>query len=871
MTLAMKRILNQFHYIYKPSQEQPRFSKVWLKHFIQSLSSLALVVTIVSHAQIVQAAVTITRTSSPIFFMDDDNTPQIRGMYVSYKITNTGAAINDAWVKLNMPAFGAVGAKVTLGQYEDGLTELGSLATGETKTAFFYVYTPEAMSGQNGSVTISESHTVQVYEGNPTQAGTQLSSSSFTFTEIQDTIAASANKVNSVNITTSQAGDLLTVQVSGDAGTIGNPPEQSFSPAVYSDWRSDILQLISSDVVYGSSSFKDQLSFSLLPTSTTYTATYVFKILGSTSGNISLSPVGEIASGNQIKHTSTSNFASFSIPPIASPSGVTISGHVWQDADGSANNSFTNIKTGTEGGTNAGGLNAILVDSTGKVIAVTAVLPDGTYTFTGISGNQSNVSIRLSTTTGTVGQTAPTASIPLGWINTSPLTTLSFNIGTSNVVGQDFGIEQLPNTDDKTAASQTNPGGTTTVQGPSLSGTDPEDGVLGTGKTFRLNPASNGTLYYNGGAVLSPTLITNYDPTKLTIDPQDGTVTVSFTYAAIDAAGKEDPTPATVTMPFSAANLITCPVGSTATGSGYATGGIGQYLTKNAIYWLDWNCGATTQFNPGDTITKTWTAPNGISVTATLSDITKTLEPYTSGAYFGDRLQNLYNGPTSTGLINRNDAEDPSYKITFSTTLNGVPIPSDIVTAEAESTDGPNEFASWTTDGDPWQPLEAAPNSSLKATFSNGGKTIYMDDNPDGGFGVLVALAQNVSNITVNMNAGGKEAIAFGIMIPFDYGDAPATYGSASHYTRRLASGGSQPTTPTNVNSLTMATLSYNSPYLGAIGADPETANQPTVNADGDKLNGDNDEDAFTTLPIVSASGTRHSVCVGRLQQKWGV
>jgi uncharacterized repeat protein (TIGR01451 family) len=544
------------------------------------------------------------------------------------------------------------------------------------------------------------------------------------------------------------------------------------------------------------------------------------------------------------------------------PATFSVSGRVWNDADGNL------AVNGSEAGTNAGSTNLTVyaVNGSGNVVGkATVSAADGTYSFSGLLAG--NYTLRLSNNSSVaIGSPAPAASLPSGWINTgenrngiTETTTpgeIAVTVSTANVINQNFGIEQLPNTDDVNASSQTNPGGTNTIQVPALSGTDPEDGTLGSGKSFKIvTLPTTGTLSYNGSAMTAGQIISNYDPTRLTIDPNDGAITVSFTYAAIDAAGKEDPTPATVTMPFSP-NLITCPVGSTATGSGYATGGIGQYLTKNAIYWLDWSCGATTQFNPGDIITKTWTAPNGISVTATLSNITKPLEPYTSGSHVGDRLQNLYNGPTSTGLINRNDAEDPSYKVTFSMTLNGVPIPSDIVTAEAESTDGPNEFASWTTDGDPWQPLEAAPNSSLKTTFSNGGRTIYMDDNPDGGFGVLVALAQNVSNITVNMNAGGKEAIAFGIMIPFDYGDAPATYGSASHYTRRLASGGSQPTTATNVNSLTMATLSYNTPYLGAIGADPETANQPTANADGDKLNGDNDEDAFTTLPTVPASGT---------------
>jgi hypothetical protein len=823
------------------------------RSYLKYIGSTALVLLCVSLAQVAQASVTITRTSSPIFYMNDDNSPALRGMYVSYQITNTGGAINDAWVKLDMPVYGTAGIKVTLAQYEDGLVQLGTMQAGETKTAFFYVYTPQAMAGQNSSLAISESHTVRVYEGNPTSSGIQLSNSSFTFTEIQDTIDASANKANRVTITSSQTGDLLTVEVDGDAGNIGTPPVQSFSPAVFADWPASTLELVSTNVTYGTTSFINQLLFNFTSTNTLYTATYVFKIRGGSAGAVSLSPVGQIASGNQIKHTNTANFRSFIL--------VNVSGKVWDDANNSANNTFTNINTGSEAGTNAGGLNAILVESTGNVLSTTPVAADGTYSLS-VGANQSNVTIRLSTSPGTAGSAAPAASLPTNWIGTSPLTTAAFNIVTSNITGRDFGIEQLPNTTDVTASPQPNPGNTATVQAATLAGSDPEDGPLGTGKMFKiLTLPTNGTLYYPNAsnvpiAITAGQVISNYDPTKLTIDPNDGAITVSFTYAAIDAAGKEDPTPATAAMPFTVANAITCPVGSTATGSGYATGGIGQYITKNAIYWLDWSCGAITQFKPGDTVTKTWTAPNGISVTATVSNITKTLHPYNTGSWGGDKLDDLYTGVNPIGLRNLNASEDPSYKITFSMTLNGVPIPSDIVTAEAEDTGWSNESATWTTDGDPWQPLEAAPNSSLKTTFSNGGKTIYMDDNPDGGGGVLVALTENVSNITVNMNAGGNEAIAFGIMIPFDYGDAPATYGSASHYTRRHASGGSQPTTPTNVNSLTMATLSYNIPYLGAIGSDPEKANQPTANADGDKLNGDNDEDAFTTLPNIPASGT---------------
>jgi uncharacterized repeat protein (TIGR01451 family) len=236
---------------------------------------------------------------------------------------------------------------------------------------------------------------------------------------------------------------------------------------------------------------------------------------------------------------------------------VTIAGQVWDDADNSANNTFTNINTGTETGTNAGSLNAILVDASGNVIATTLVNADGTYSFSNITASQTNVSIRLSTTAGTVGSAAPTSDIPVNWTNTSPLAQTSFNIGTSNIPGKDFGVEQLPNTNGVTAASQNNPGGTNTVQVSALSGTDPEDGSLGTGKSFKIvTLPTNGALSYNGTAVIVGQLIDNYDPTKLTIDPNDGAITVSFTYAAVDAAGKEDPTPATTTMPFTGSTVV---------------------------------------------------------------------------------------------------------------------------------------------------------------------------------------------------------------------------------------------------------------------------------------------------------------------------
>ena len=238
---------------------------------------------------------------------------------------------------------------------------------------------------------------------------------------------------------------------------------------------------------------------------------------------------------------------------------VTVSGTVFRDANGNV------TIDGSDVGTNAGSTNLTIyaINTAGNVVDKATVASTGTYSLPNVPVN-SSVTLRLSNnSTVAIGATAPTTpSLPSNWVNTGEnkngttetttpgdiaITTTTVNI----ITNQDFGIEQLPNTNDLNAASQTNPGGTATVQVPTLAGTDPEDGALGSGKTFKIvTLPTNGTLTYNNVAVTAGQIISSYDPTLLKLDPQDGAITVTFTYAAIDAASKEDPTPATVTMPF---------------------------------------------------------------------------------------------------------------------------------------------------------------------------------------------------------------------------------------------------------------------------------------------------------------------------------
>ena len=127
-------------------------------------------------------AFVITRTSSPVFHIDTSVTPTLQAMYVAYQINNnSGATYADLWVGADT----FTGGSVTLGPTEDGAVHLGSLAPGQTKTAFFYLQAARA-------TTAAQSHTVRIYPARP-PAG-ELASQTFSMT-VAETIQANANTV----------------------------------------------------------------------------------------------------------------------------------------------------------------------------------------------------------------------------------------------------------------------------------------------------------------------------------------------------------------------------------------------------------------------------------------------------------------------------------------------------------------------------------------------------------------------------------------------------------------------------------------------------------------------------------------------------
>jgi len=242
---------------------------------------------------------------------------------------------------------------------------------------------------------------------------------------------------------------------------------------------------------------------------------------------------------------------------------ITVSGTVWDDADGSANGDTTHIRTNGEPGVNAGGtLYANLVDPiTNNVLYSTAVASDGTFTLLNCPVNASGMEIAITTTQVANGSPVPTPAVSSGWTNTSPLLR-TFNSTNYSITGQDFGIERLPNSYDQNytiampaqnALITLNGSGTVASPGP-LTGTDPEDGSLGTGKNVVITSIpANEQLYYGGVLLTNGYKITNYNPALLQMKftTINSIISTSFTYAYLDAAGKQDPSPATYTINMS--------------------------------------------------------------------------------------------------------------------------------------------------------------------------------------------------------------------------------------------------------------------------------------------------------------------------------
>ncbi len=304
----------------------------------------------------------------------------------------------------------------------------------------------------------------------------------------------------------------------------------------------------------------------------------------------------------------------------------------------------------------------------------------------------------------------------------------------------------------------------------SATGTGSYNSGTGVWTVGSLAPGQSAQLVINGTATNSAsTTVTNVAQVRTSsITDPDSTpnngVTTEDDYA---------------TVSFTTPAIFNCPTGSTATGSGFASGGTGLY--QEQIFWLDWTCGGVTSFPAGSIINKSWDAGDGLVITGQVTNITNAaISAYATGNWSGDILDDMYPGVNPIGLGGAGGV-DPSYRVTYSATLNGTAVPLRYAVADAEQTDAGAETMTLLTSGTAWQLVEKQGGNVQTLTGTNASWT-----GGGGSSSVILETTGSTVQIDASMINNGGQFFAFGVFTPFDYSDAPLTgtsYGSANHRT----------------------------------------------------------------------------------------
>ena len=246
----------------------------------------------------------------------------------------------------------------------------------------------------------------------------------------------------------------------------------------------------------------------------------------------------------------------------------------------------------------------------------------------------------------------------------------------------------------------------------------------------------------------------------------------------------------------------------------YANSGNGQY--KDRILFMDWkNSSLEDGIQDGDVVNFTIPADTGIpngTLKATFSNIddpngiATEIVPTDMRTWGGAPFYKLYDTlgtgeAIKTEQINKNNTLGENhftFDITWEMRINGQIVAPDILFADPESTTEGSEQMDITTNGGVWSVIENAVNESY-IVDGIGSTTVHVkdtedpnidDNNPVSTEGSPLLLSKGMTQTTVAFRTlessngepmGGKEGVTFGLLVPRDHGDAPSTYGDATH------------------------------------------------------------------------------------------
>lgn len=281
----------------------------------------------------------------------------------------------------------------------------------------------------------------------------------------------------------------------------------------------------------------------------------------------------------------------------------------------------------------------------------------------------------------------------------------------------------------------------------------------------------------------------------------------------------------------------------------YATSGTGSL--RNEIWWFNW-----AGFTMANGASKTFTTADGLSVTITFSNVTTPPAPMIMNTWRGAVLHFLYDftDPAIMPALYQSTAITKStFTMQLTATRNGVPAPCTFIAADAEAST-PLEITTLTTIGSAWQAVDFYRNSTQTSNPLTGcnTQTVAIADTYGNASAVgqnpVIATSSNTGALTVDVTmdhqAPGGMAVAFGIISPVDRGDLPASYGYAHHNITYSVNNG----------------CNYNAPFpsltplqnltIGVVAGDADATQSPDDNAIGV------DEEGVNNFPVYDHSGS---------------
>ena len=314
----------------------------------------------------------VTAVHGPHMYIDTSS--QLNSSYIGYTVRAGSVPRSGLWIQLDTFA----GGVVALGTNESSRQPIPDISANQSSTQYYLVTA-------NGPTTTTQTHRVNVYQGDPTSGGTLLCQQSSSILTVSETIKALANKVRSIQAdgisAQAEIGDAITVTVTGDTGTLGaGPPNDpgvlSITPIAQSTFPAAAWRLERSEITLKPTGVESTpttfVNRLYLPGSSgpdrPYVAKYTFRAVGSSAGTARVAPIQYIASGTQVKHTDIGGLPLGNLPTVSAQANLTLT----KSADSSlilksgtlndAQRTVTYTITVTNTGDGVGALDKILDD-----------------------------------------------------------------------------------------------------------------------------------------------------------------------------------------------------------------------------------------------------------------------------------------------------------------------------------------------------------------------------------------------------------------------------------------------------------------------------------------------------------------------------